>query len=109
MDVNAYNRAYYAANAVRLRKQKRVTNTSRRKKLRQIILDAKTSPCKDCNTSYPSYVMDFDHVRGAKSFNLGNTTAVNVAESTLRAEIAKCDVVCANCHRVRTHRDVGKR
>lgn len=109
LDVNAYNRAYYAANAVKLRKQKRVTNTARRKNLRQIILDAKTRPCKDCNQSYPVYVMDFDHVKGAKSFNLGSVTAVTVAESTLLAEIAKCDVVCANCHRIRTYGDVGKR
>ena len=75
----------------------------------RIILGAKTRPCKDCNQSYPVYVMDFDHVKGAKSFNLGSVTAVTVAESTLLAEIAKCDVVCANCHRIRTYGDVGKR
>lgn len=56
--------------------------------------------CKDCGRKYPHYVMDFDHVRGEKLFELskmGDQTFVKIA-----AEIAKCDVVCANCHRLRT-------
>lgn len=47
--------------------------------------------------------MDFDHVRGSKVGNvsemLGSTSLAD-----LLMEIAKCDVVCANCHRLRTYR-----
>jgi len=45
--------------------------------------------------------MQFDHVRGVKSFGIGGRVTSRV--ETLAAEIAKCDVVCANCHAERTH------
>src|SRR5665213_3534016 len=32
----------------------------------------KSRPCVDCGVSYPSYVMDFDHVRGVKSANVAS-------------------------------------
>jgi len=69
---------------------------------RQAILEAKNVPCTDCGKVYPSYVMDFDHRPGEhKSFTLANAAARKV--ETVIAEIAKCDVVCSNCHRIRTH------
>jgi hypothetical protein len=56
----------------------------------------------DCGIKYPSYVMDFDHRDPTtKLFAIG--AAYSVAEKRLRDEISKCDVVCANCHRERTH------
>jgi len=55
----------------------------------------------DCAEIYPSCVMDFDHVRGVKRFSVGQMT--NCPASTIETEIAKCDVVCANCHRIRTY------
>lgn len=69
--------------------------------LREIICKAKDVPCKDCGQRYPSYVMDFDHLHD-KKFVIGSYTFVTV--EALLEEIAKCDVVCANCHRERTHR-----
>jgi hypothetical protein len=68
-----------------------------------IIQAAKEKPCVDCGKSYPSYVMDFDHVRGDKLFGIGGTCG-HKTHAKLLAEIDKCDVVCANCHRERTHR-----
>lgn len=57
----------------------------------------------DCGSSYPYYVMDLDHRPGEEKLfdpsrapNRGNLQA-------LLAEIAKCDPICANCHRIRTH------
>ena len=58
------------------------------------------SPCADCGRSYPAYVMDFDHVRGTKS--VGISLMFSYSWQTILAEIAKCDLVCANCHRIRT-------
>lgn len=74
-----------------------------RKRNRDFINAAKQVPCADCNTSYPTYVMDFDHVRGKKHFNLSKAAAAMTSLEEIAAEIAKCDVVCANCHRERTH------
>lgn len=74
-----------------------------RDKLRQAVIDAKDVPCMDCGIKYPSYVMDFDH-REDKLFDVSR--GVNdYGMKKLLAEIAKCDVVCANCHRFRTHGD----
>jgi hypothetical protein len=44
--------------------------------------------------------MDFDHL-GDKEFTISNMKNV-VSRERLEAEIAKCDVVCSNCHRTRT-------
>jgi len=64
----------------------------------------KAQPCADCNHHYPYYVMDFDHREGEEKKGVINRMiAMGWARQTIMAEIAKCDVVCANCHRERTH------
>lgn len=63
--------------------------------------DAKAKPCADCGIQYPGYVMQFDHLSD-KRFPLSNARSESV--KTLLAEIAKCEVVCANCHAERTFR-----
>ena len=62
---------------------------------------AKARPCADCKGRFDPVCMDFDHHDG-KKFDIGSMNTH--AEETLLAEIAKCDVVCANCHRLRTQR-----
>lgn len=74
-------------------------------------------PCADCGVPYRYWVMQLDHVpeRGAKSFTVsltytsGRDRRVVVSREALLAEIAKCDVVCANCHAERTHSRGGQR
>lgn len=62
----------------------------------------KSNPCSDCKNVFPPYVMHFDHRDGAtKSFNIGAEVG-RIGLPKLKEEIAKCDVVCANCHAVRT-------
>ena len=68
-----------------------------------VIRAAKAKPCMDCGIEYPPYVMDFDHVRGEKKFNIARATKDKPSMEVLLAEIEKCDPVCANCHRIRTH------
>lgn len=58
-------------------------------------------PCLDCKETFPHYIMDFDHVRGEKLGNI-EVIAREGNEEKLLAEIAKCDLICANCHRHRT-------
>lgn len=67
----------------------------------RMVLEELSKPCSDCGREFPYYIMEFDHARGVKSFNIGRTPHVGMKR--LRAEIAKCDVVCANCHNIRTH------
>lgn len=73
-----------------------------------VIREAKNRPCFDCGIQYPYYVMQFDHREPAKKlFTIGNRGALKTLE-VLNAEIAKCDVVCANCHMERTHGPIGR-
>lgn len=74
----------------------------RKKEIRDLIKEAKSKPCLDCGVLYPYYVMDLDHVRGVKKFNLSIAAQKKYAISTIESEIAKCESVCSNCHRERT-------
>lgn len=64
-------------------------------------LKSKT-PCMDCKINYPYYVMDFDHVRGRKHKNVMELIPT-LSKKKIDEEIAKCEIVCSNCHRIRTH------
>jgi hypothetical protein len=59
------------------------------------------SACADCGIR-TSVVLDFDHVRGTKTQAVSRLVAAGCAEAGIAEEIAKCEVVCANCHRRRT-------
>ena len=74
---------------------------NRKARIREYIKVAKSIPCKDCKISYPWYVMDFDHKKD-KEFNLSEAARKLHSIERVKKEIAKCDVVCANCHRERT-------
>jgi hypothetical protein len=69
-----------------------------------MIEEAKDRPCTDCGCRFPTCVMDLGHVRGRKEFKVSEAVqrATAAAVERVRDEIAKCDVVCANCHRIRT-------
>lgn len=62
-----------------------------------------TRACVDCAQFYPYYVMDFDHVNGEKKSAVADIIKSNSSRTAVFAEIAKCELVCANCHRIRTH------
>ena len=65
-------------------------------------------PCLDCKKHFPYYVMDFDHVRGKKHANVMELIPT-LSKKKIDEEIAKCEIVCSNCHRIRTHmRKVNK-
>ena len=58
-------------------------------------------PCTDCGQIFRYWMFDFDHVRGDKTCNVGSLQ--NMALQRIKDEIEKCDLVCVNCHRIRTH------
>lgn len=80
----------------------------KRERALNLIKEAKNKPCADCGNEYPHYVMDFDHLGNEeKLFNIGNTSERPLSLTRLQTEIDKCDVVCSNCHRIRTHNRRG--
>lgn len=82
-----------------------------RRAAREYIAEIKQhAVCADCppgTNTWPPCVLHFDHVpgRGPKLFNVG---AGDYAIETVQAEIAKCDMVCANHHAIRTWISRGK-
>lgn len=64
-----------------------------------------THPCVDCNISDPR-VLEFDH-RDELEKSRNVTEMFQWSWSTIEYEIAKCDVRCANCHRIRTQLQFG--
>ncbi|QGH74394.1 HNH endonuclease [Streptomyces phage Spilled] len=100
---NAYTREHYQKNKQYYKDKARKHNEQIRDRVRA----AKEKPCADCGIQYPYYVMHFDHL-GDKEFNIAHR-AKGGAWADLEKEIAKCEVVCANCHAFRTHnRSVAK-
>lgn len=62
----------------------------------------KTGPCKDCGQCFPPVCMDFDHVMEDKKFVLSK--GWRFPKELVEAELKKCELVCANCHRIRTEK-----
>ena len=79
-------------------------NINKRKLLRELTKNAKTVPCADCGKQYPPWVMDFDHLPQFKKVNNIGVLVWSGATNKLKAEMKKCDIICANCHRERTHK-----
>lgn len=75
----------------------------RRKLATQMLHEAKDRPCADCGIKYPPYVMDFDHRDPSEKVADLATFSRCAGRDRVLAEIAKCDVVCSNCHRERTY------
>lgn len=65
----------------------------------------KMKPCLDCGfvPEIPEQ-MDFDHVRGEKTREVTRLAAQGCGIKRIQEEIDKCDLVCSNCHRLRTYK-----
>ncbi|MFL5661906.1 MAG: hypothetical protein ACJ8BW_11230, partial [Ktedonobacteraceae bacterium] len=57
--------------------------------------------CVDCGCANVR-VLEFDHVCGEKLGDISRMVGEGFSWTTIEAEIAKCEVRCANCHRIMT-------
>lgn len=90
------------ADAARIGPKKRSPGDGPRKAERlAMICELKAQPCVDCGGTFPCVAMDFDHRDPLMKLFTVSQGLMRSLESLL-AEVAKCDLVCANCHRVRT-------
>lgn len=96
---NKYTKRHYQANKPSYFKKAKVNDA----KLMAWIDSLKDNPCTDCGIKYKPWQMDFDHVLGEKQFNIAFARSKKLGRSAILSEIAKCELVCANCHRDRTH------
>lgn len=93
-----YKDAHYRANKAKVYAKV----VQRRQELTDKVWEYKNnSKCDDCGERNP-IVLEFDHLRD-KEFSIGSMANAGYSWNKIREEIQKCDVVCANCHRIRTH------
>lgn len=96
-----YKQKYQQTPREQLRQRtKRQTDKAR---ARALVNALKENPCTDCGQTYPFYVMQFDHLRD-KSDNVGRLVGIGASDKKILDEVAKCELVCANCHAERTYR-----
>jgi uncharacterized protein (UPF0335 family) len=76
-------------------------NKTYRQKVREYVQEQKSSsPCMDCGIKYPYYVMEYDHL-GDKINSVSHISSRGTLNQVIE-EINKCDLVCSNCHKIRT-------
>jgi hypothetical protein len=66
-----------------------------------MLAEAKSKPCTDCKGCFPTECMEFDRVRSAKKFQV-SSAFLWMRLNRLKEELEKCELVCCNCHRIRT-------
>lgn len=105
---NEYDRAYYQANKERRKAQIRERNVvaieRNRKNLIEYLSD---KSCVDCGYT-DSRALQFDHIDPqCKRNDVSNMVGSAYSWESILEEIAKCEIVCANCHSVRTCETYG--
>ena len=78
-------------------------NRKRYKHVQAVLAETKlTAGCADCGYSVHPQALDFDHMPGTnKRFGLSRVRTHGWP--VIWKEVAKCEIVCANCHRIRTY------
>jgi hypothetical protein len=95
-----YNRKHYEANKPLYKKRARDRKVTIVRERMGFLVDVfRRNPCVDCGEADP-LVLEFDHLE-KKLFNIAEALPER-SWSSILAEMAKCEVVCANCHRRRT-------
>ena len=99
------SRRYRERNAAALKSR----NTAKLVDMRALRDTMKSIPCADCGGRFDPVCMDFDHrAEEVKLYDVSWMFNRKLSIALIEVEIAKCDIVCSNCHRLRTkHRKIG--
>jgi len=101
-----YSREHYRANRSRYIGMAKHRNAQRNRANAEFLIEyLRQHPCVDCGED-DVVVLEFDHKRD-KIETVSTLSREGYSLDKLKAEIAKCDVVCANCHRRRTAKQFG--
>lgn len=104
-----YNRRHYLSNRykylTKAKENRRKLRSATKTYLKEYL---ETHHCVSCPESDP-VVLDFDHIdRSTKSFNIASAVGNKPLKEIIR-EIGKCQILCANCHRRKTAKELGWR
>lgn len=97
----AWRRRWWASLPPKRKREKQVKANKRAKKIKIFLARYKIEKgCADCGYNKHHSALDFDHTKGKKKILVAFAKSITQAKK----EIKKCDVVCANCHRIRTYK-----
>lgn len=96
--VNGYYAKYRKNNPGKVKQ----SHKNRLLQFHELVDNLKLKPCMDCAEQFPPCAMDFDHRPGENKI-AGIGQMQHWKPSRIIEEIAKCDLICANCHRIRTY------
>jgi hypothetical protein len=96
----AYDRRYYHERG----------KAARRARQRRRMLEARAwmaalkngVPCADCGQTFPVWVMHWDHLPGYHKVGSISQMVGSRSRTITIAELQKCELVCGNCHVLRT-------
>lgn len=94
--------AYHCGDGQKEKARKRRT-VSRSKQADVLNKYKEDAGCIDCNEKYPYWLLDFDHKPEFQKVDSPYRMIRMINTTAMWEEVAKCDVVCPNCHRIRTY------
>lgn len=98
---NTSSKKYYKADPEAHKIRVRRWSAARTLELRKMITALKDNPCSDCGSKFHPVAMDFDHLSD-KEYDISRMAAAGFSNEKILVEISKCELVCSNCHRIRT-------
>ena len=97
---NEYDRAYYQR---RGRAARLIRSRAHRGRARGWMVSLKDGlPCKDCGELFPVWVMHWDHLPEFEKIAAISTMVGSRTRDAILEELKKCELVCGNCHVMRT-------
>lgn len=97
----AYQKGYFSDHVV----EKSASAAQRKRDLQDWYRTLKTGKaCAICGGIFQPVCMDYDHLPGHRKFmEVSKMVRLGYEKEKILAEIAKCQLLCANCHRLLTH------
>ena len=99
---NRRNREYFKENRSSIILKIRGVKSKHLERNREFIINyLKENSCVDCGNT-DIRVLEFDH-QHSKKYLVSRMVSSGYSLKTIKNEIEKCEVVCANCHKIRTN------
>ena len=96
----AYDRLYYHSRGKAARQARRRVHLAKERAWMAALKEG--MPCADCGEMFPVWVMHWDHLPGYEKLGCISEMVGSRSRAITIAELKKCELVCANCHVIRT-------
>ena len=102
-DERNFRKRWWASLSLERKREKQNKANVRNRLIKEFIAAYKLeNGCIDCGYKKHHSALEFDHVGTDKSINVCFAKSIEQAKK----EIKKCEVVCSNCHRIRTYQRI---